>query len=267
MSIFSLNAASLMNAIQNGGIMSVLSTTLYPEYAIRVSGGNEFLPVSGVAVIEPGGTATITNAPVEKGKYQSINKVRDPGRIRYDVVVNGFTGFSGDIPNLFDFTLTTQNETIQTIRDMISTAQTYDIDTPKGTFESYDLIGWRCRTSAESGVTMLIVSLDFQEVQQVMSVTLSTSQSESKATDNKLASGDTGVSSEVNKPAGQALSSVDKMKAELRGLNDSIGEITDKITSSVSKGLDTLTDSAADVIGGAAKKANELTAEIGAKVL
>lgn len=267
MSIFSLNAASLMNAIQNGGIMSVLSTTLYPEYAIRISGGAEHLPVSGVAVIEPGGTATITNSPVQDGKYSSINKVKDPGRIRYDVVVNGLTGFSGDIPNLFDFTLTTQNETIQTIRDMVATAQVYDIDTPKGTFESYDLVGWRYLTKSDSGVTMLIISLDFQEVQQVMSVTLSTSQSESKATNNKTASGDTGVASEANKPAGQSLSSVDKMKSELRGLNDSIGEIVDNITSSVSSGLDTLTNSAADVIGGAAQKANELTKEIGEKVL
>lgn len=263
MSIFSLNATTLTNAITGGGLSSIISTILRPSYAILNSDGSTALEVSGVSVIQPSGTAVITTAPVEQGKYQSINKVKDPGRIRCDVVINGLSGFSGDIPNLFDFTLTSQSEVLSQIKTMLATAATYNIDTPKGTYESYDLTGYNYVVNATRGVTMLVVSLEFQEVQQVMSVTLSSPQSEQKATSDSVSNSVSGVASSATTEANTLQTSVDNMSKELKNLRSAVGEVSDTITSGITSGVNTIKESAADVVSSAAAKTTSMVKEIG----
>jgi hypothetical protein len=79
MSIIDLNTADIFNAIGGGSPLSIIDSVLHPQYVIRNSTtGAVALEFSGMASIQPSGRAQITNAPVEGGKYQSINKVKEP---------------------------------------------------------------------------------------------------------------------------------------------------------------------------------------------
>lgn len=262
MSIFSLNAASLTNILGGGGLSSIISTVLRPSYSIMNTDGTTALEVSGVAMLQPSKSATITTSPVEGGKYQSINKVEEPGRIRADVIIKGLTGFSGDIPNLFDFTLTSQSEVLETIKNMVSVSGTYTIDTPKATYESYDLIGYNYAVTSSRGVSMLTVSIEFQEIIQKMSVTLSSPQSNEKPISNDKANGITGVASGAPKQAGPMQTSLDNMTKELQNLRSSVREVTGTITSGISSGLDTIKSGASDVVSSAARKTNAVVKDI-----
>ncbi|EFA6073982.1 hypothetical protein C5063_004835, partial [Escherichia coli] len=96
MGIIDLNTADIFNAIGGGSPLSIIDSVLHPQYVIRDrETGEVALEFSGMASVQPSGRAQITNAPVEKGKYQSINKVKKPARVRCAIIVNGLTGFSG----------------------------------------------------------------------------------------------------------------------------------------------------------------------------
>jgi hypothetical protein len=93
------------------GRLSIINSVLGSSYVIRYNGTSDVaLEFSGLASIQPGGRASITNAPVEEGKYQSINKVREPRRVRCAIIIDGLTGYSGSIPDIFSFTLTSQSD-------------------------------------------------------------------------------------------------------------------------------------------------------------
>lgn len=109
MSILSLNTADIFNAIGGGSPLSIIDSVLHPQYVIRNSKTNAVaLEFSGMASIQPGGRAQITNAPVENGKYQSINKVKEPSLVRCEIIITGLTGLTGSIPNIFDLTFTSR---------------------------------------------------------------------------------------------------------------------------------------------------------------
>ena len=182
MSIIDLNTADIFNAIGGGSPLSIIDSVLHPQYVIRYNETSFVaLEFSGMVSIQPSGRAQITNAPVEGGKYQSINKVKEPGVIRCEIVISGLTGFSGSIPNIFDLTLTSQSEALRTIKVMLETTGLYDIETPKETFISYDLIDHGYEVNSQRGVSLLTVYLYFQEVMQQMEVVLSGAQSRSEA--------------------------------------------------------------------------------------
>ncbi|MGL9734790.1 MAG: hypothetical protein ACR5LF_00690 [Symbiopectobacterium sp.] len=131
------------------------------------------LNFSGMGSIQPSGRAQITTAPVEDGKYQSINKVKEPSIIRCEIAISGLTGFSGSIPNIFDLTFTSQSQVLETVKNMLETAEVYDIETPKGTLTSFDLVDYSYEVTSQRGVSLLTIYLYFQEVMQQMVVSLS----------------------------------------------------------------------------------------------
>ncbi|MGF2656342.1 hypothetical protein ACQUWL_28245 [Serratia marcescens] len=82
---FSLNQATVLNAVRGGGLLSVVNIVLAPGYGIYYASGvkqstKPFSPTSFV-VVEVGGEAAITTAPVEKGGYTSFNKVQRPAEL------------------------------------------------------------------------------------------------------------------------------------------------------------------------------------------
>ncbi|WP_245677571.1 hypothetical protein [Candidatus Arsenophonus triatominarum] len=132
MTIFDFNLADVLNSVSGGSPLSIIDSVLHPAYVIRKHGSAEVaLNFSGMSVFQPTGKASIINAPIEKGRYQSINKIYQPTRITCQVVISGLSGFSSVIPNLFDLTLISQNETLQTIGTMLKTTDLYDIETPR----------------------------------------------------------------------------------------------------------------------------------------
>lgn len=266
MSIIDLNTADIFNAIGGGSPLSIIDSVLHPQYAIRNSTtGAVALEFSGMASVQPSGRAQITNAPVEGGKYQSINKVKEPGVIRCEIIVTGLTGFSGGIPNIFDLTFTSQSSVLDTIKTMLSTANTYDIETPKETLESYDLVDHSYDVNSQRGVSMLTVYLYFQEVMQQMEVVLSGSQAETKPTNDAISEGVTGMGAST-KDAGSSPSTVDELGKSWSSLKTSVGGIATSVSGGVStsfqSALDTVSKPILDVTNSATQKAAELASEI-----
>ncbi len=82
----------------------------------------------------------MVSAPIEQGSYSSFNKVKRPPIIRVLFTLEGWTGFSGSIPNLTNFTLTSRSDMLAALDAMVADAQVYDIETPDTTYEDYDLV-------------------------------------------------------------------------------------------------------------------------------
>ena len=176
MSIFTLNAANIFNILNGGSPLSIIASILKPSYEINSDDDSSIsLSFDGMVSINPSGGASVINAPVEDGKYQSINKVKEPSRVNCIVVINGLTGYTGYIPNILEGSLVSQSSVLKTIKKMIDETHTYTITTPKETLESYDLVHWEYSVTATEGVTLLKVSLVFEEIMQVMEVTLNSS--------------------------------------------------------------------------------------------
>lgn len=266
MSIIDLNTADIFNAIGGGSPLSIIDSVLHPQYVIRNSTtGAVALEFSGMASIQPSGRAQITNAPVEGGKYQSINKVKEPSVVRCEIIVTGLTGFSGGIPNIFDLTFTSQSSVLETIKTMLSTANTYDIETPKETLESYDLVDHSYEVNSQRGVSMLTIYLYFQEVMQQMEVVLSGAQSEAKPTNDAVSQGVTGMGAST-KDAGSTPSTVDELGKSWSSLKTSVSGIattaSNAISTSFQSALDTVSKPIIDVTNSATQKAAELAKEI-----
>ncbi|EBD9024063.1 hypothetical protein DAC68_15745 [Salmonella enterica] len=266
MSILSLNTADIFNAIGGGSPLSIIDSVLHPQYVIRNSKTNAVaLEFSGMASIQPGGRAQITNAPVENGKYQSINKVKEPSLVRCEIIITGLTGLTGSIPNIFDLTFTSQSSTLETIKTMLETANTYDIETPKETLQSYDLVDHDYNVNSQRGVSMLTVYLVFQEVMQQMEVTVSGAQANTKPTNDKISQGVTGTGG-FQGNAGATPSTVDQLGKSWSSLKKSVGEITDSATGSITTGfksaLETVSEPVLNVANSATEKAAELAGNI-----
>ncbi|MEX9875208.1 phage baseplate protein [Providencia rettgeri] len=179
--MFTLNAANIFNTIQGGSVLSILSSMLKVNYEIEATDGSLSLEFDGMLSINPQMSANVINAPVENGKYQSINKVKEPSRLTCVILINGLTGLTGTIPNIFAGSVISQNDTLKKIQQMIESTKTYTITTPKGIFESYDLVGWDYSVTANGGVSLLKVNLEFLEIMQVMEVSLTSTKSQKDA--------------------------------------------------------------------------------------
>lgn len=270
MSILSLNTADIFNAIGGGSPLSIINGILHPQYVIRDNETGEVaLEFSGMASVQPGGRAQITNAPVEKGQYQSINKVREPSVIRCAIIISGLTGFTGTIPNIFDLSFTSQNSSLKTIKEMLATAKVYDIETPKETLTSYDLVDHDYEVNSQRGVSMLTVYLVFQEVIQQMEVVLSGSQTENKPTDDAVSQGVTGTGSSIQQ-AGAKPSTLDSLNKSWSSLKKSVGDITTSATGTITAGLksalETVSEPVLDVANSATEKLATLAKDISANI-
>lgn len=248
---FSLNETTILSAINGGGLLSSINSTLSPGYGIYTSGGvlKALSPTSFLG-IEYGADASVVSAPIEQGSYSSYNKVERPPVIRVMFTLEGWSGFSGGLPNLTNFSLTSRSDTLAALDKMVSSALIYDIETPDTTYESYDLIRYNYRTS-DKEVTLLTVEAIFQAVLQEAGVTITsatgTKQGPSKPGDIKGANGRT-----ENGNSGVTGASLSDVKGALSGLKKSLSSAATKVASSVSKGANNATSGFTGEINGAA---------------
>ncbi|TXE25871.1 hypothetical protein [Serratia ureilytica] len=262
MSILDVNTNAIFSALGGASPLSIINSVLHPSYSIRKTGSATVaLEFSGMASIQPSGSAAITTAPIEQGKYQSINKVMRPGRVIAEIVIDGLTGFSGAVPNIFDLTLVSQSDTLTTIRNMLGSTELYDIDTPKDTYTGYDLIDYAYSVSSTRGVTMLVVHLVFQEVIQMMGVTLNSEVSGTCLITDEYSSSPTGTSSKQTTGGTQA-STLDNLSQTWGRLKDDIGEATDAVSSGFTSAMDTVNKTLNEVGSSAVDKSKELVASI-----
>lgn len=241
MSFASLNAASIFNAIGGGSPLSIMTSILKPSYVIKSEDGSVTLPFDGMKNITASGSANVVTAPVEKGKYQILNKVKEPNQIKCEILLDGLTGFSGNIPNIFNMTLTSQNASLKIIQEMIGKAAIYNIETPKGNYDSYDLVNWSYQVSSQTGVTLLTVSLYFTEIMQQMEVTLGSPQSQEKPINNEDSPGVDGVATTAEQQAGTGAPTADTLSKESSFLSDALEfakDTYDTASGAVNKALD-----------------------------
>lgn len=248
---FSLNETTLINAINGGGLLSILNSTLSPGYGIYTSGGvlKALRPTSFLG-IEYGADASVVSAPIEQGSYNSYNKVKRPPIIRVVFTLEGWSGFSGGLPNLTNFSLTSRSDTLAALDEMVDSAQVYDIETPDTTYESYDLIRYNYRTS-DREVTLLTVEAIFQSVLQEAEVKI-TSNTGNDPGDVptfgvKGANGRTVIGNSTT--SGATLVDV---KGALSGLKSSLSSASTKVASSVSSAVSGATSGVTGAINGAA---------------
>lgn len=172
---FSINETTLINAVNGGGIFSIINSTLSPNYGIYYSSLTKTKEKASQRALSPtsfievsrGRDASVTTAPVERGDYLSFNKVQRPAEISIIVTFEGWTGFSGSIPNLTNFTGESRAGFLAALDDMVSDTEIYDIETPDTVFTSYDLTKYDYKVNAREGVTMLTVALVFQAIQVI----------------------------------------------------------------------------------------------------
>lgn len=263
MSIIDINTSDIFNAIGGGSPLSIIDSVLHPSYSIRnhALGGTVALEFSGMASIQPSAGANIVTAPIENGKYQSINKVARPGRVVCDVVVTGLTGLTGSLPNIFDLTFTSQSDVLTTIKSMIYSTDLYDIDTPKDVYESYDLVDYSYSVNSKRGVSMLVVSLIFEEVRQQMDVQLSNNQSKGKPTDDNIQNGVTGVGGQANQGADKP-STLDELKKSWTSLKKAVGDKVDYLEGEISSGFTSAVDTVKEPLLKVATSATDKTTSL-----
>ncbi|HDG0630515.1 TPA: hypothetical protein PFA69_004658 [Serratia marcescens] len=248
---FSLNETTLLNAIRGGGLLSIINSTLSPGYGIYNSNipTKALTPTSfiGVEIVKD---SAVTIAPVEKGTYSSYNKVNRPGEIRVTFAFEGWTGFSGAIPNLTNFSLASRTDILSKLDEMVEGANLYDIETPDTTYQNYDLTHYDYRTSSQE-VTILIVSAVFQAIRDMGNVTLS------NATGNVVEPGNNADIKSANGRtvmgnSGVTASTLTDVKGALSGLKSSLSSAATKVAASVSSSINESTSGITGAINGAA---------------
>lgn len=244
---FSVTESTILSAVKGGSLTSILSSVLKPTYEISVAyisdglnngygwsaGDVPFKPTSfiGVEVIED---ASTSNAPVEKGKFTTYNKVISPGDLRVTFTVEGWTGYSGYIPNLTNLSTLSRNDIIGIMKYMRAAANTYNIATPDYTYEGYDLVHFDYQTREGHGVTLLTVNAFFREILQSVEAAISNGQVD---TDTCMVTSST--------QSNVISSSLSDIKNAVGSAEKSIGQEVSSAYSSVSSTVSNLATSAA----------------------
>ncbi|HDU3559036.1 TPA: hypothetical protein QIY38_001676 [Klebsiella aerogenes] len=192
---FSLNVSTVLSAIQGGSLLSILNSALSPIYKITyntvdeslltVAAGQEVFSPSGWVNVDRSGDAMVTKGPVEKGQYSSYNKVRQPSELRIIFALEGWTAFSGALPNLTNFSLLSRSNFIQKLDEMKNTASTFDIETPDTVYYGYDLTHFDYFVGPYRGQTMLMANCTFEEIMNGGEVMLTNAVIEKPPTNNK----------------------------------------------------------------------------------
>ena len=202
--------------------------------------------------IEYGADASVVSAPIEQGSYSSFNKVKRPPIIRVLFTLEGWTGFSGSIPNLTNFTLTSRSDMLAALDAMVADAQVYDIETPDTTYEDYDLVRYNYRTS-DRDVTLLTVEAIFQAILQEAEVTMTSTTANSNTTSNGTSKAASVVTEKANSTATN--STLEDVKGALTGLKESVSSAATTVATSVTNAVSNATSGATSAINGAATSA------------
>ncbi|UAN51395.1 hypothetical protein KGP26_27675 [Serratia sp. JSRIV002] len=229
-----LNETTILSAINGGGIFAVIGSVLVPSYGVYFSSsspkvGQKALVYDTTVSFARQNDSVITTAPLERGDYQAFNKVKRPAEINLVVAFEGWTGYSGAVPNLPNFTATSRTDFLKTLDNMVASADTYDIETPDDLFYDYDLSRYDYKIDSKSGVTMLLVSMVFQAVP----VTVKTS----KATINKNTKSDAALVTEKNDKAATREASIDDVNKAIRSARDMVPSAQPQTVNTVSRAV------------------------------
>ncbi|WP_210453544.1 hypothetical protein [Pantoea ananatis] len=257
---FSLNETTLLNAVQGGGIFSVINSIISPGYGIYLKSGAKALYPSSFLGIEYGADASVVSSPIEAGSYTSYNKVKRPPVIRVLFVLEGWSGLSGSLPNLTNFSLTSRADMLGALDAMVSSATTYDIETPDTVYQDYDLVRYNYRTS-DRDVSLLTVEAIFQSVLQEAEVTLTSTTAQSNTTSNGTSQASSAVTEKVTGSTSAATQS--SVSSALNGLKSSVSSAATTVANTVSSSVSNITQTTTSAINGASASAiNKLSSTV-----
>ncbi|EGE3816015.1 hypothetical protein DLW14_25205, partial [Escherichia coli] len=131
--------------------------------------------------------------------------------------VEGWTAFSGSVPNLTNFSTTSRTNVLETLERMRTTAGLYDIETPDKTWTSCDLVKYDYRMRSNNGPTLLTVTAVFQTVMNTGEVSVG-STDKSSPTDNDKAKGAASVKTQSVTASVTQPSDADRRSATNRGI-------------------------------------------------
>lgn len=258
--MFSLNETTLLNAVQGGGIFSVINSIISPSYGIYLKTGAKALFPSSFLGIDYEADSSVISAPIEAGSYTSYNKVKRPPIIRVLFVLEGWSGLAGSLPNLTNFSLTSRADMLGALDAMVNSATTYDIETPDTVYQDYDLVRYNYRTS-EREVTLLTVEAIFQAVLEEAEVSLTSTTDQSTTTSNGTSQASSVVTEKVNSSTSDATQS--GVSSALTGLKNSLSSTATTVASKVSSVSSNITQTTTASINGAATSAiNKLSSTV-----
>jgi len=263
---FSLNEATLLSAINSGSIFSIINSALSPTWGITyrtidpaislagqsangpapgyvsaINPGDKVFSPSGWVSVEPYGEAMVVNSPIEKGSYTSYNKVRRPNDLRAIFVLQGWTAFSGSLPNVTEFSTLSRSELLRILEQMKNTASTYNIETPDQVYEGYDLVHYDYFVGAQKGQTLLTVNATFQQVMDGGEVIISNSVTQSPVTSNGRSSQQTAVSTETTQAFAKPVT-LDDVKNAWNSGNLSLSDALATTGSGIVSGINSATE-------------------------
>lgn len=252
---FSLNETTLLSAINSGSIFSLINSALSPTWGITyktvdpslvtaVAGQTVFSP-SGWISAEPLGESSIVNSPIEKNSYTSYNKVRRPNELRVVFVLEGWSAYSGSLPNLTNFSTLSRSELLNILEEMKNTASTYNIETPDQIYEGYDLTRFDYYVGADRGLTLLKVNATFQQVMDIGEVSISSSSTKSQPTSNAASSQSSAVTTDINQSSAKSVGLDDVKNAWSSGntsLSDALATTGSGIVSGVNSAAATASE-------------------------
>ena len=257
---FSLNETTLFSALNSGNIFSIINSTVSPPYGIYLKSGAKAISPSSFISIEYGADASVVASPVEEGSYTSFNKVKRPPIIRAVFVLEGWSGFSGSLPNLTNFSLTSRADMLSALDKMIAKADLYDIETPDITYQDYDLVRYNYSTSSHE-VTLLHVEAIFQAVLQTAEVTLTSTTANSNTTKNSTSNAPSTNTEKANSTATD--STLEDVKGALSGLKQSVSSASTAIADTVSSAASSATSGVTSAINGSSTSAiNKLSGAV-----
>ncbi|EEC5249012.1 hypothetical protein WO48_25770, partial [Salmonella enterica subsp. enterica] len=113
----SFNEGNVLSAIRGGGVLGLINSVLAPSFGIYYASGKDqgkqpFTPDSFV-VVEVGAEASVSTVPVEQGAYTTFNKIQRPPELHVTFTVEGWTAFSGAVPNLTNFSTTSRSNVLE----------------------------------------------------------------------------------------------------------------------------------------------------------
>ncbi|EEO7834102.1 hypothetical protein G6C41_000737 [Salmonella enterica] len=217
----SFNEGNVLSAVRGGGVLGLINSVLAPSFGIYYASGKDqgkqpFTPDSFV-VVEVGAEATVSTAPVEQGAYSTFNKIQRPPELHVTFTVEGWTAFSGAIPNLTNFSTTSRSNVLEILEKMRTTAGLYDIETPDKTWTSCDLVKYDYRTRSNNGPTLLTVTAVFQTIQKTGEVSVGSTDKKAP-TDNDKAKGEAAVKTQQVTASVTQPSDADRRSVTNRGI-------------------------------------------------
>lgn len=130
---------------------AIQPTSRIPAWGIYLN-GKIAIAADSILKVEIKESARISNAPQEKGAFQSYNKVQAPYENRVQMTKGGS---ESDRAAFLD-----------ALRSAKQSLNLYDIVMPETTYISANITGFSLVRTARSGVTLLTVEVMFEEVRQ-----------------------------------------------------------------------------------------------------